>query len=195
MKPSGGDPFDHWLGHQLRQHASLHSGPTRSPDQAQYAVAPIQGAVHIPVLAKLVALVTTKAVIGLSAGILAAGAASAGEAVITGSSNPHDWGQQVVQQVQKCKGALASGSHGIGDCASSFASRHGKKLSSQPQATPTPIHLGDHTAGPVHGKVRPVPGGASRAAGRVPPTPGGTGHPTAVRVVHPTPHNHGHHLN
>ncbi|HZK72917.1 MAG TPA: hypothetical protein VFD88_02820, partial [Clostridia bacterium] len=108
--------FDQWLGQELQRHASAQAGPSPMPAQAQYHAAYVHGAVHVPLLAKLGALLTTKAAVGLTVGVLAAGAAGAGEAVITSSANPGDWGNQVVQQVQKCKGALTTVSHGIGDC-------------------------------------------------------------------------------
>ena len=57
---------------------------------------------------------------------VAAAAVTITGAATTGSLNPADWGQQVKQQVSTCKDELASGQHGIGDCVSSFASKHGK---------------------------------------------------------------------
>ncbi|TMF18682.1 MAG: hypothetical protein E6I35_05470, partial [Chloroflexi bacterium] len=57
---------------------------------------------------------------------VAAAAVTITGAATTGSLNPADWGQLVKQQVSTCKDDLASGQHGIGDCVSSFASKHGK---------------------------------------------------------------------
>ncbi len=88
------------------------------------------------VLAKAAAVVSTKGAVGLAVAALAIGAAGvAAEAAITGSANPSNWGQQVVQQVDKCKDALAPGSHGIGECVSTFASQHGKAVSSEHRAS------------------------------------------------------------
>ncbi len=94
-------------------------------------------------LAHAVSVVSAKGAIGLTVAALALGTAGA-EAAITGSANPSNWGQQVVQQVQKCKDALAPGSHGIGECVSTFASQHGQQVSSDHRASPA---RGDHTPG------------------------------------------------
>jgi hypothetical protein len=169
MSALSGPGFDTWLDSQLQQHAAAYSGPSPLPAQAQYHAAYLHGGVHLPLLAKVGAVLTTKAAIGVAAGALAVGAAGVGESVITGSINPADWGKQVVQQVKYCKDALAPGSHGIGQCVSSFASQHGAKGSSaEHHATPTPAH-GQHTPGPPPGKGKPVV------------------HPTPPAHVHPTP--------
>src|SRR5260370_37410239 len=56
-----------------------------------------------------------------AAAVVVAGAAT--EVAITGSLNPTNWGQQVVQQVGTCKASAAAlGLHGIGECVSDFAS-------------------------------------------------------------------------
>src|SRR5260370_37192446 len=83
-------------------------------------------------LAHAACVVSAKGAIGLAVAALAVAAAGVGaEAAITGSANPSNWGQQVVQQVDKCKDALAPGSHGIGECVSTFANQHGKQESSK----------------------------------------------------------------
>jgi len=164
-----GDPgFDRWLDSQLQQHASTHVGPSPLPAQAPYHAAYVKAGTHMPLIAKIAAVLTTKAAIGVAAATLAVGAAGVSESAITGSTNPSDWGNQVVKQVNTCKDALAPGSHGIGECVSSFASRQGQDSSAEHRATPTPAH-GDHTPGPPPGKGKQTPH----------PTP----HP------HPTPPN------
>ena len=173
MNATGADSFDTWLGQQLQQHVSGRGGPSPMPQQAQYHAAYIKGTVHIPMLAKVAAVLTTKAALAAAFGVLMVGAAS--EAVISGSVNPADWGQQVVQQVQTCKDALAPGSHGIGQCVSSFASQHGKTVSSEHRATPTPGQ--GHTPGPPE---------------KTKPTPPGKAHETPPGLVRPTPSNNGH---
>jgi len=172
MSTVGGGSFDQWLGQQLQLHASANGGPSPLPAQAQYHAAYIQGA-HLPLLAKVGAVLTTKAAIGLTAGVLAVGAASAGEAVITGSVNPGDWGKQVVKQVEDCKDALVPGTHGIGDCVSDFASQKGNNgtngSSAEHRANPTPGQ-GQHTqVPPAKGKPTAHP---------TPPTPPSHSHPT-----------------
>ena len=70
------------------------------------------------------------------AALAAAGAGVASEVATTGSLNPNDWGQQVVQQVNTCKDTLrASGVRGIGQCVSAFASQHGKQVSADHRAS------------------------------------------------------------
>ena len=167
MSTQGTTGFDHWLQSQLQQHASAHSGPSPLPAQAQYHAAYLQGA-HLPLVAKVVAVLTTKAAIGVIAGALAVGAAGVSESVITGSTNPSDWGKQVVKQVNTCKDALAPGSHGIGQCVSAFASSKHGGAGAENRATPTPAN-GDHTAGPPTGKGKPA------------------AHPTPTPHPHPTP--------
>src|SRR5260370_40566047 len=83
-------------------------------------------------LAHAASVASAKGAIGLAVAALAVAAAGVGaEAAITGSANPSNWGQQVVQQVDKCKDALAPGSHGIGECGSTVANQHGQKEGSK----------------------------------------------------------------
>ena len=169
MNAPGDDSFDQWLGQELQQHAAAHNAPSPTPAQAQYHAAYIQAGVHVPLLAKVAAVLATKAAIAVTFGVLAA--AAAGEAVVTGSINPVDWGQQVVQQVQKCKDALVPESHGIGECVSSFSSQHGKNVS------------GDHRAHPTPGQGNGNGGGNDKAH----PTPPAKVHPSPPDKVHPSP--------
>lgn len=163
MNPVGDESFDLTVGRQLRRYASAQSGPSPLPAQARYHGAFMKGRIRLPLVAKVGALVTTKAAIALSAGILVVGATSAGETVITGSINPSDWGKQVVIQVEGCKAALVPGSHGIGQCVSSFASQHGKQRSAEHHNTPTSAKgartpaKGDRTAGPPSREAAPSP--------------------------------------
>ena len=168
MSNPGGTGFDNWLQSQLKQHASTHSGPSPLPAQAQYHAAYLQGGVHLPLLAKVAAVLTTKAAIGVAAAALAVGAAGVSESVITGSTSPSDWGRQVVKQVNDCKSALAPGSHGIGQCVSAFASSKHGTAGAEHRAVPTPAH-GEHTALLPPGKGKPL------------------AHPTPQAHAHPTP--------
>jgi hypothetical protein len=180
MNAQGGDSFDQWLGQQLQQHASARSAPSPIPAQARYHAAYVQAGVHVPVLAKVAAVLTTKAAIAVTFGVLAV--AAAGEAVVTGSINPVDWGQQVVQQVQKCKDALAPDSYGIGDCVSSFASKHGKNVSDEHRAHPTPTS--SHANGTGNGN--------GNGDGKDKPHPTPPGHPSPPDKAHPSPPSNGH---
>jgi hypothetical protein len=59
------------------------------------------------------------------AAVAAAGAVTA--TAVTHSPNPDIWGQRVVSTVRACQSAAAkSGTHGIGDCVSDFASQNGQ---------------------------------------------------------------------
>ena len=156
MSTPGNPGFDQWLSSQLQLHASAHTGPSPLPNQAQYHAAYLEGGGRLPLLAKVAALLTSKAAIGVAAATLAVGAAGVGESVITGSTNPGDWGKQVVKQVNTCKDALAPGSHGIGQCVSAFASSKHGSAGAEHRATPTPGHAG-HTPGPPPGKGKPSP--------------------------------------
>jgi hypothetical protein len=167
MSTSGGTGFDQWLQSQLQQHASAHTGPSPLPAQAQYHAAYLKGT-HLPLLAKVAAALTTKVAIGVAASALVVSAAGVSESVITGSTNPSDWGKQVVKQVSTCKDALAPDSHGIGECVSSFASQQGKSSSGEHPATPAPTHA-EHTPGSLPSKGKETP------------------HPTPPPHPHPTP--------
>src|SRR5260370_24091042 len=138
MSVESGDGFDRWLEQQLQNEAAKSGGPSPVPAQAQSHAAYLQGGSHMSVLAKAVALVSTKAAIGIAVAVVAVGAAAvATEAAVTGSANPLNWGQQVVQQVDKCKDTLLPGSHGIGECVSTFAKQHGPTVGSQHTASET----------------------------------------------------------
>ena len=181
MTALGVDSFEQWLGEQLNQHASAHGGPSPMPSQAAYHAAHVRGTVHMPLLAKLAAALSTKAAIGVAAGALVVGAAGS-EAVITGSINPSDWGKQVVQQVNSCKEALAPGSHGIGECVSSFASQQGKKSSSDHKVTP-PNNGNGNGSGNGSGNGN----GQRQGPNHTPGTPPNKVHPSPPNRPHPTP--------
>ncbi len=114
------------------------------------------------VLAKVATMASAKGAVGLAVAFLAVGAAGvATEAAVTGSTNPSNWGQQVVEQVNKCKAALAPGSHGIGPCVSAFAKQHGPKVSADHRASAARQNGSGHTSGPPAnpGKPSNAPGG------------------------------------
>jgi len=122
------------------------------------------------VLAHAATLVSAKGAVGIAIAVLAVGAAGvATEAAVTGSTDPSIWGQQVVQQVTKCKDALAPGSHGIGECVSTFAKQHGPQVSTDHRASGARTNGNDHTPGaPASpGKPSNAPGGKPNS---VPPT-------------------------
>lgn len=141
MGTAGINGFDEWLESELRQSASRETGPNPLPSQSRYQAIPLPGNALGRLSFALAAIASFKTVTVLAvsaAAIVAAGATS--EAVITGSANPTVWGHQVVQQVQQCKLAVAPGSHGIGQCVSSFASQHGQHVSKTPAASSPNAH-------------------------------------------------------
>lgn len=175
MSVENGDGFDGWLERQLEQHAAKSSGPTPSPAQAQYHAAYLQGGLHMSVLAKAAALVSTKGAVGLAVAFLAVGAAGAAtEIAATGSPNPSVWGANVVSTVRACKADLQPGQHGIGQCVSEVAKTHGKEVSSS-HSSNARLHASDernahddHTPGAPNNTGKPTdqPGKPSN----VPPT-------------------------
>lgn len=93
-------------------------------------------------------------------------AGAATETAITGSLSPTVWGQQVKLQVDACKDKLSDGQHGIGECVSEFAKKHGETESDthqSPEAAET--KPGDkkpaHPAAPGHSDGTKPPAGAS----------------------------------
>jgi len=109
----------------------------------------------------------------LSGVAVAAAAVTVAGAATTGSINPVDWGTQVSQHVADCKAKLADGHHGIGDCVSEFAKRHGPAVASAARH-----HGQDEGAGHSNGGNGQ---GNGKDKGKDHPTPapkGATGHPT-----------------
>ena len=124
------------------------------------------------VLAKAAAVVSAKGAAGLAVALLAVGAAAvATEASVTGSANPTNWGQAVVDQVNTCKNALKPGQHGIGQCVSAFAKTHGAQVSSD-HASSARERASDarenHPSGPPANPGKPS--GAPGKPSNVPPT-------------------------
>lgn len=123
-------------------------------------------------LTKAASVVSTKGAAGLAGALLAvAGAGVVTEAAVTGSANPSNWGQAVVNQVDKCKDALQPGQHGIGQCVSAFAKTHGEQVSSS-HASDARTHAASdarHSPGRPAGAGKPsdAPGGRPS---NVPPT-------------------------
>ena len=128
------------------------------------------------------AALAAKLVTGFAVGALAAaGATAATEAAITGSLNPNDWGQQVVQQVQKCKAALQPGQHGIGQCVSAFAKQHGPLVSADHRSSNARTNGKDNNGkdnGKNHGKGNNNGGGSGNDGGQ--PSDKSHGRPTVT---------------
>jgi len=118
------------------------------------------------------AAIAVKALTGFAVAAFAATAAgAAGEAAITGSLNPADWGQQVKAQVAACKAELQTGQHGIGDCVSAFANQHGKLVSAEHRASGARTnHANAHAKVKVKGSANANGNGNGNGNG------GGSGH-------------------
>jgi hypothetical protein len=178
--------FERFLDSQLQTRLGELAGPTTDHRRAAYHLAAtgsaswfgVAGARRMPASRAAVALVT--AALALVAGSAVAAAA------VTGSSDPGVWGRTVTQAVAECKDHLADGEHGIGQCVSEVARRHGE---AQKEAhgnggsdnQDTGDANGDHPGqggdsnGP-HGKPAGVPSPNPAASDH--PAPGGaTGNP------------------
>ena len=180
MTSNGADGFDRWLDQELQSQVSSENAPNPMPSQARYQAVALQAGS----LSALAALASTKVGAAVVVSALALGSAGvATEAAITGSANPIEWGQQVREQVEKCKAALSPGSHGVGECVSSFASRKGSEESAANKASAAR----DQQSGPPRGH----PGGppSSRPGGPPSSQPGGppSSHPAPGRKPTPSP--------
>lgn len=179
-----GSNFDRWLEDELSRRLSAVDGGHVAPRYLE-SRAPRRGKV-LTVLAGAPALISAKVA---AAGIVLVAAATTGVAVHAAAAgntgnDPANWGQQVVQQVQKCKAQLGAGEHGIGKCVSQFAKQHGDQQSDQngQGAGNDQDGSGDDGNGNGHGHGKPSSV----------PTPQGQGasgsHPTPP--AHPTPASH-----
>lgn len=129
------DPFDAWLERELHQQLTAMTPRSTRPGQARYQTALLNRRhrmLHI-----LPASAAAKAVAVVVA-VAAAGTVTA--TAVTGSVNPQVWGQQVKAAVEQCKDNLQSGQHGIGDCVSDFASKHGQTERNQHAQDSTQTH-------------------------------------------------------
>lgn len=191
MSTDGARGFDGWLDREIRRMASSQTGPNPMPSQARYYAAPLPGGRLRPVLVKVAALASVKAATGLTVAVVAAGAAgAAGEAAITQSANPSDWGQQVVQQVQRCEAVLVPGSHGIGECVSTFASQSKSQSGTNEGAGSTASRARETT--PSSGGAPDIEKPSSHPGGGSPGTQPGAGPPTSSPGHGPPNGNPGH---
>jgi hypothetical protein len=126
----------------------------------------------------LPALLTTKAAAASLVVLAATGTGVAVKTAATGTPNPLVWGQQVMDQVQKCKDQLGAGQHGIGQCVSQFAKQHGDQTSDQHGKGKG--NDGDGT-GDDGSTASPSPNGKSDSH----PTPPAHSTPAAADTAHP----------
>jgi hypothetical protein len=104
-----------------------------------------------------------------SAAILAALLAAGGTTGATVAAANGAFGQQVQQQVQTCKDDLKAGTHGIGQCVSTFAQQKGEQERDQhsngnaPSTSGKPSNPGNSGG---HGQPTFVPGRPTGTPGR-----------------------------
>lgn len=140
-------------------------------------------------LAGIPAVLTTKAMVASAAVVLATGTGVAVTAAANSNSNALNWGQQVKQQVDKCKSQLGADQHGIGSCVSAFARQHGDQQSDQHGQGKGNDKDGSGDDGGATPAASPTAHGQSESH----PTPQGKSgsHPTpaphATEPPHPTP--------
>jgi hypothetical protein len=190
------DDFDGWLDGELgRRLADVDPGyvaprylESRRGRPSLRRRAALLGGLPLP------AIFATKAA---AASLVVLAATGTGVAVTTAAGGNTDlqvWGQQVKDQVQKCKDALPAGEHGIGKCVSAFAKQHGQaqqsahpEPSESPEAGdndgkgksdshPTP-HAGGNGKGNGESESHPTPPASPQASHPTAPA-GPTGHPT-----------------
>jgi len=141
MNVNGGDGLDRFLEEELQKAAGKLQGPHPLAGQSAYHAVFAAGGAALSPLSSILAFATTKAAVAAAAATIVVGGAAAGT-VATGSPNPVNWGQAVVQAVQGCKpaeaandatagGPATSGSQAsaarqnIGQCVSAVAKKHG----------------------------------------------------------------------
>jgi hypothetical protein len=152
-------------------------GPVETSSIPAWRAPATRGAIK-KILGGTGAALAGKVITGFAIGTLAA--AGATEAALSGSLNPSDWGQQVVQQVDKCKAALQAGEHGIGQCVSAFAKQHGPTVSADHSASGARSGGNDNNGkgqGKDHGHGKPANPG-SQGSGHGQPSDKGHPHPT-----------------
>jgi hypothetical protein len=186
MTPMGSEPdadFDRWLRRQLRDALDAVPGPRPHPAGARYTGAfPQTGGRRVtPIRFSITAALGAKALVGGAVVALAAGAAGT---ATTGSMNPVNWGQQVVQAVERCKAADVN----VGKCVSAIAREHGEQVRAQhseavENATASPSPKPGQREGQETGQSSNAGGnGAAASAGHgqahaaAPPTPAAASH-------------------
>ncbi len=105
------------------------------------------------------------------AGTLVVGGAGAAGATAAAANGA--FGQQVKTQVQTCKSHLASGAHGIGECVSDFANKHGQQERQQHSQGQGGSSTGHGQSSDSHGQSTDSHGNSSGHGAPTNITPGG----------------------
>jgi hypothetical protein len=129
MRDDDREAFERWLQRELRRTLGPISGPSPRARQAAYRRGTRKG----PGLA----LFATGriAAVGIAV-VLALGAGSAVASATTGSANPAQWGEAVVQVVKTCDAAMHAGPGDVGQCVDGLARVHAGDQSSGRAVSP-----------------------------------------------------------
>jgi hypothetical protein len=181
-----GPDFDTLLGHELRRQIGSLQGPCPDAPRATYRAVAARRRHTMPLLSALVA-----AAVVAGGGTVAAAAA-------TGSADPATWGRTVTEAVATCRSQLGEDQHGIGQCVSAVARKHGESQrdahrageQSQPEHTPGPHPTqqgGAHQNGAASEHPNGRPSAAPVGPPASPPPASGGNHPTGPPVSPPAP--------
>jgi hypothetical protein len=181
MTSMGGDraDFEEWLGQQFTRTLGSERGTRPRPAEARYAGASLtKGRSFAAIRSSTLATLSAKAMAAGVAAALAAGSAVAATAA-TGTVNPVNWGQHVVQAVEHCRTVVPAGGDagagdapsGIGQCVSAAARQHGQEqhamhatgAAEHPSAAPRPSALPGKRLGQVKNGSSSGNGSASSA--------------------------------
>jgi len=198
MDDGGGADFEALLERELGRRLERLQGPSPAVSQAVYHAVATGGRMPMPFVSSLAAA-ASKGAVGLAAAALVVGGGSVAAAAASGSANPTTWGQTVTDAVTSCKSALGDGQHGIGECVSAVARKHGQDqraahsqadAGEAPAGGPSPHPTGTARTHPgatptAHPGGRPS-GAPAGPPASVPPAAGGS-HPTGPPVAPPTP--------
>ncbi|HEY7199699.1 MAG TPA: hypothetical protein VIC57_05790 [Candidatus Dormibacteraeota bacterium] len=177
------------LERELQRRLATLRGPSPMVRQAAYRAVATGGRAPMPIASSLVAA-SIKAAAGVAtAALVVGGGTAAAAAAATHSTNPATWGQTVTDAVASCKSQLGEGEHGIGQCVSAVAKKHGQAQRAaesqagdhgQPGATPSPHPTGNGNGHSGNGETD-HPGGKPTSVPTAHP------HPTGPPVTPPTP--------
>ena len=118
-----GADFDRWLSRQLHLVLDMEQGSRPRPADARYSATSRRSGGGVGAIrSSVVAAIGLKAAVGGAVVALAAGAAAG--TVATGSVNPVNWGQHIVQVVEQCKARQVN----VGRCVSAVAQEHGEQV-------------------------------------------------------------------
>ncbi|HVB54484.1 MAG TPA: hypothetical protein VNF24_09890 [Candidatus Acidoferrales bacterium] len=184
MESSNGFDLDQLLERELKQRAAAQPGGNPLPAASRYHAAFVRGGLHMPFVPQLVAGLSAKAITGLAVASVAVGGGTAAT-IATGSANPVNWGQAVVQAVTQCRadygpGATPTGSStakdNVGQCVSSVAKQRGQQeRTAHAKGKPSGLSTA-HATGEPSGL--PTAHATGEPSGL--PTSGSTGSPTGL---------------